>query len=222
MTVRPRRLTSLLLCLLFAAPLASGAGSAAGNLQERSCHLPGSEEALRCVKVPAPLDYAAANGAQLPLHVTVAPAFREGARADPLFVLAGGPGQAGSDVLRLLNSALRRVRATRDIVFIDQRGTGLSGKLDCQSGAEQENMTEAQLEAAIRACIAKVKTPFAAYTTANAAHDIDQVRRALGYQKINLWGGSYGTRLAQAYARLYPGSVRALMLPLLTSLALVK
>lgn len=190
-----------------AAPAAAGAGPA-----ERSCHLPGSEETLRCLTLPVPLDYAKPQGASLKLHVTVAPAFREAARSDPLFVLAGGPGQAGSEVLPLLNAAFRRVRATRDIVFIDQRGTGLSGKLDCESRPEHETMSDAELEAELRACIAKSRAPFAAYTTAAAARDLEQVRRALGYGKVNVWGGSYGTRLGQAYARAYPGSVRTLVL----------
>lgn len=178
----------------------------------RSCHLPGITEALRCIKVPVPLDYANPRAGDLALHVTIAPAYREGTRGDPLFVLAGGPGQAGSDVLPLLPAAFKHVRATRDIVFIDQRGTGLSGKLDCKSKPEHERMSEEQLEAELRACIAQTPARYAAYTTAASARDIEQVRRALGYRQVNLWGGSYGTRLGQAYARAFPASVRALVL----------
>lgn len=196
--------------------LAAGAGTVgaapAAAMQERSCHLPGVTEVLRCVTVDVPLDHARAAGSKLKLHVTVAPAFRQGTRGDPLFVLAGGPGQAGSDVLPVLPAALDRVRATRDIVFIDQRGTGLSGKLDCERKPQHERMTEDQLEAELRACILSTKAPFSAYTTLAAAHDLERVRTALGYGKVNVWGGSYGTRLAQAYARAYPGSVRALVL----------
>jgi pimeloyl-ACP methyl ester carboxylesterase len=178
----------------------------------RSCHLPGAQETLRCLSVTVPLDYAKPATGSLKLHVTVAPAFRESARPDPLFVLAGGPGQAGSDVLPLLPAAFKRVRATRDIVFIDQRGTGLSGKLDCENPANEETMSDAELEAALRRCIGAQRVPFAAYTTAAAARDIEEVRRALGYGKINVWGGSYGTRLGQAYARAFPASVRSLVL----------
>ncbi|MFL6708694.1 MAG: alpha/beta hydrolase [Massilia sp.] len=178
----------------------------------RACHLPGVEEPLQCLSLNVPLDRSAPGSASIKLHVTVAPAFREGARTDPLFVLAGGPGQAGSDVLPLVNTAFRRIRATRDIVFIDQRGTGLSGKLDCDSAPAQETMTEQQLEAEVIACIGRLKPNFAAYGTAAAAADIEAVRLALGYDRINLWGGSYGTRLGQAYARAYPAQVRALVL----------
>ncbi|MEW6370344.1 MAG: alpha/beta hydrolase [Pseudomonadota bacterium] len=201
------------LCALLLSSAAHAAPAArAPGLAERSCHLPGSEETLRCLTLPVPLDHARPNGPSLKLHVTVAPAFREASRSDPLFVLAGGPGQAGSEVLPLLNAAFRRVRATRDIVFIDQRGTGLSGKLDCESRPEHETMSDAELEAELRACIAKNRAPFGAYTTLAAARDLEQVRRALGYGKVNVWGGSYGTRLGQAYARAYPGSVRTLVL----------
>ena len=192
--------------------LATGATSAAPAMTDRSCHLPGVVEALRCVSVTVPLEHAKPQGAALKLHVTVAPAFRQGSRSDPLFVLAGGPGQAGSDVLVLLKAAFDRVRATRDIVFIDQRGTGLSGKLDCASKPEHDAMSDAELMAELRACIAANKSPLSAYTTLAAARDLESVRLALGYGPVNVWGGSYGTRLAQAYARAYPASVRALVL----------
>jgi pimeloyl-ACP methyl ester carboxylesterase len=186
--------------------------SAAAAAPTRPCHLPGVEEPLRCLTLKVPLEYAHPSGASIALHVAVAPAFREAGRGDPLFVLAGGPGQAGSDVLPLVNNAFRRIRATRDIVFIDQRGTGLSGKLDCETTPAQETMTEQQLEQELLACIGRLKTNFGAYGTAAAAADIDSVRQALGYQQINVWGGSYGTRLGQAYARAYPARVRSLML----------
>ena len=193
--------------------LATGSASAAAPaMTDRSCHLPGVVEALRCVSVTVPLDHAKPQGPTLALHVTVAPAFRQGSRTDPLFVLAGGPGQAGSDVLVLLKAAFDRVRATRDIVFIDQRGTGRSGKLGCVSKPEHETMGDAELMAELRACIAANTSPLSAYTTLAAARDLESVRLALGYGQVNLWGGSYGTRLAQTYARAYPSSVRALVL----------
>ncbi|MFC5513598.1 alpha/beta fold hydrolase [Massilia jejuensis] len=215
--MKTRAIPPALLALFFAgAAAAAGAPEAPRPAKAapapRTCHLPGAEGALRCLAVPVPLDYAKPAAGALNIHVTVAPAFREGARTDPLFVLAGGPGQAGSEVIRLLPAALKRVRATRDIVFVDQRGTGLSGKLDCESRPEHETMSDAELEAEIHRCIRNSRAPFAAYTTANAARDLEQVRRALGYDKVNVWGGSYGTRLGQAYARAFPGSVRALIL----------
>jgi pimeloyl-ACP methyl ester carboxylesterase len=201
----------LFLGALLAATLPAAQAAPTAPAQTRSCHLPGVEEALRCFTLPVPLE--PGKPATLNLHVTIAPALRQGARPDPLFVLAGGPGEAGSDVLPLLSTAFGRVRATRDIVFVDQRGTGLSGKLECPSDADEDaQLSDADADVALRRCIAASKAPFAAYTTAAAARDIDAVRRALGYDRINLWGGSYGTRLAQAYARAYPAGVRALLL----------
>jgi pimeloyl-ACP methyl ester carboxylesterase len=201
--------------LLAAALLAAPHAARAAPAQTTGCHLPGAEEALRCLRLPVVLE--PGKPATLALHVTVAPALRQGARPDPLFVLAGGPGEAGSDVLPLLNTAFRRVRATRDIVFIDQRGTGLSGKLECPSDpGDDVQMSDDDADAALKRCIAAHiaggKAPFAAYTTAAAARDIEAVRLALGYASINLWGGSYGTRLAQVYARAYPASTRSLTL----------
>lgn len=180
--------------------------------QGQSCHLPNHEDPLRCVSVVVPIDYANASGDQLTLHVTVAPAFRELAKPDPLFVLAGGPGQAGSDIVSLLERAFKRVRATRDIVFIDQRGTGKSGKLSCDFDQLDDNLNEAEQEKFIADCLGNLNAPLQHYTTASAARDLDAVRQALGYGQINVWGGSYGTRLGQAYARAFPEQVRALVL----------
>lgn len=180
--------------------------------QSRTCHLPGHDRPLRCIGVTVPLDYGQPAAEQITLHVTVAPAFREPARPDPLFVLAGGPGQAGSDILPLLDSTFRKVRATRDIVVIDQRGTGLSGKLDCDSTRSLDEAPITEQEAVVEACMRSLRKPFRVYTTDHAARDIDRVRAALGYGAVNLWGASYGTRLAQAYARRFPDAVRALVL----------
>ena len=205
----PAAALALTLAVTCAAPSASAAVAAR---QGRNCHLPGSEEALRCVSVTVPLDYARPQAGAIALHVTLAPAFREAARPDPLFILAGGPGEAGSDVLPLLNATFRKTRATRDIVFIDQRGTGRSGKLACEATAGDDALDDTQAEQAALACLRGFKQTLSAYTTAHAAQDLERVRLALGYGPVNLWGGSYGTRLAQVYARAYPASVRALIL----------
>ncbi len=175
------------------------------------CHLPYVREPLRCLTVDVPLDWKLMRG-RLQLHVTIAPSVRESATADPLFVLAGGPGQAGSDVVALLNTAFRKVRATRDIVFVDQRGTGRSGKLSCADLEKSEYASDEAQNAAIELCLRSLKASYEFYTTDSAANDLNRVREILGFSHINLWGGSYGTRLAQAYARLFPEHVRSLVL----------
>lgn len=178
----------------------------------RECHLPGSSDALRCHAIAVPLDPLRPDSARLQLHVAVAPAFRRTAGGDPLFVLAGGPGQAGSSLVGSHATLFQRVRATRDIVFIDQRGTGMSGKLSCPGNAIDEAANENEMRDAFARCIGMLKHTLALYTTANAAHDLERVRVALGYGKVNVYGGSYGTRLGQAYARSHPDSVRTLIL----------
>lgn len=187
-------------------------GAASAVVRSDTCHLPGYDEPLHCTKIPVPFDYRQSSSDKLNLHVTIAPAFRQPAKSDPLFVLAGGPGQAGSDILMLLDSTFRKVRATRDIVFIDQRGTGLSGKLDCDSTKSLEEKSLDEQEKIVAACLRNLDKPFAAYTTDNAARDIEQVRTKLGYRQVNIWGASYGTRLAQAYAHHFPSTVRSLIL----------
>jgi pimeloyl-ACP methyl ester carboxylesterase len=202
----------LRIALLALLCLTQSVGQAATSAPGRGCHLPGAEEGLRCLSLAVPLFHDQPQRGSLTLHVTVAPAYREQALADPLYVLAGGPGQAGSEVLAPILASLRRVRATRDIVIIDQRGTGRSGHLECASLEGLDQRDEAVVLDVLKTCVAGLKTPLAAYTTLASARDIDAVRRALAHGAINLFGASYGTRLAQAYARLYPKHTRTLVL----------
>ncbi len=149
---------------------------------------------------------------KLTVFVTIAPSIKEYAKADPLFVLAGGPGQAGSEITTLVDNAFRKIRQNRDIVFIDQRGTGRSGKLLCAQADQIDELPPVHQDAAIAQCLREIPGDKNAYSTANAARDIDTIRQTLGYTQINVWGGSYGTRLAQAYARLFPDNTRSLIL----------
>lgn len=190
--------------------LLCAAGAAAAFDAGQTCHLPGQRDALRCLRIDVPRD--AGRGGTVSLHVAVAPAVRTQAEPDPLFVLAGGPGQAGSDVVFLLDTAFAKVRATRDVVFIDQRGTGRSGRLDCADDPDALARSDDELQAAALACLQGLGNGLLPYTTAAAAEDLDRVRSALGYARINLWGGSYGTRLAQVYAQAHPDRVRSLIL----------
>jgi len=206
----PFRRTWITAATLFFISCNAHAGNAAQ--QGHNCHLPGYSQILRCITVNVPLDYAHPSAQTIPIQVTLAPALREAARPDPVFVLAGGPGQAGSEVLPVLDTAFRKLRATRDIVFIDQRGTGLSGKLDCDTKESIEDSPIDEQGKLIASCMQKLNKPFAFYNTENSARDIEQIRLALGYGEINVWGASYGTRLAQTYARLFPVSARTLIL----------
>ena len=134
-----------------------------------------------------------------------------------MFILAGGPGQAAS-FLGPFAAALTGVRKDRDIVLVDQRGTGRSSPLVC-AAFKPDHSLESTLDfdpaPKATACareLAAQGVDAAQYTTAAWVADLDAVRAALGYARINLWGGSYGTRVAQEYLRRYPDRVRSVVL----------
>lgn len=211
-------MTKVFLPLVLAVMAAATQAEPANNstLKTHSCHIKGVSEPLRCARVQVPAHYdktdTASNTAMLDLHITIAPAIRENAAPDPLFILAGGPGQAGTDVLPLMDRAFKKIRQNRDLVFIDQRGTGRSGKLVCKDYEHIGDLPLPEQEAAMDACLLAIEGDKSAYTTENSAHDLDRIRIALGYEQINIWGGSYGTRLGQTYARLFEGKTRSLIL----------
>ena len=158
----------------------------------------------------------AQQGRTIALNVAVLPAFSRNPAPDPLFAFAGGPGMGSTELAGLAESALRRVREKRDIVLIDQRGTGESGPLDCaiddaDSTLYQQDPTGWVVER-LSACRDGYDADLRFYTTPIAMDDIDDVRQALGYERINVWGGSYGTRAALVYMRRHPERVRSAIL----------
>ena len=135
---------------------------------------------------------------------------------DPLFVAAGGPGAAATEFYARFAAAFGgHPRRERDIVLVDQRGTGGSNRLDC---AEHEDALAGAAAAAIaastHACLDSLAPArdVAYYTTSLAVQDLERVRAALGYERINLYGTSYGTRVAQHYLRRFPQRTRAVIL----------
>jgi pimeloyl-ACP methyl ester carboxylesterase len=174
----------------------------------------GGSVAARCGWYGVPENRADPHSGKLQLHVAVIPAMRLEPAADPLFVLSGGPGQAASDFYLSMAPAFARIRRDRDIVVIDQRGTGKSQRLDCDFPEESDFtlVGPRQLDELARACLAALKADPRFYTTSVAVRDLDEVRAALHYPSINLYGISYGTRVAQHYMRRYPQRVRAAIL----------
>ena len=151
---------------------------------------------------------------ELQLHVAVIPALRLKPAADPLFILSGGPGQAASDFYLSAGPAFARIRRDRDLVIVDQRGTGRSNRLDCGMPDDSEFVVldQQKLQAAVRECLAALPGDPRYYTTSVAVRDLDDIRAALGYGTLNIYGISYGTRVAQHYMRRYPDRVRAAIL----------
>lgn len=181
------------------------------------CHLPKVTQTLQCGMLEVPENRARPDGRKIGVAVAVMPANTLSPKGDPLFILAGGPGQAASAIADFA-AQLSEIRATRDIVLVDQRGTGRSSPLDCQAFAPQHDLAAALaadvLEQA-RACAAELKAhgvDAAQYTTTAFVADLEDVRRALGYAQVNLWGGSYGTRVAQAWLRSHPDVIRSVIL----------
>jgi len=173
----------------------------------------------RCGTLTVYEDSAAQSGRQIELSIAVWPAVSRTPAPDALFLLAGGPGQAAIETYAPLISVLTAVHQKRDIVLFDQRGTGQSAPLACPVDENMpENPTPEETAAYLTQCAAALNADPSLYTTAQAVEDLEQVRAALGYAQIDLLGVSYGTRLAQAYARAYRQSTGALILDGVTPL----
>lgn len=209
-----------ILAALFISPSHGSLSSCPGFAQTGKARLV-AEAQCGHLKVPlSDAEQSVKDSPTLALNIVRWPSISTAPEADPLFVLAGGPGQAATDIGRQLQAFLMRVRKKRDIIFVDQRGTGDSHPLMCQLTQAQDGMrTDAQMRILMAArlddCFAElfndsIKPEY--FSTAQAAKDIDRVRKYLGYERINLWGGSYGTRLALAYARDFPLRLRTMVL----------
>jgi pimeloyl-ACP methyl ester carboxylesterase len=175
--------------------------------------------AAQCASLEVPENRADPAGRRISLAVAWVPGRARQTRPDPVFMLAGGPGQAAREAFPAVQGAFREVLRDRDVILVDQRGTGGSNPLACRDehGASTitENVAEQDLDAArrfARHCLAGLDADPRYYTTTEAARDLDDVRRAIGAEQINLVGVSYGTRVAQEYLRRFPGQTRALVL----------
>jgi pimeloyl-ACP methyl ester carboxylesterase len=180
------------------------------------CAVRGLTGDVRCGSVRVAEDPHKPGGPQIDLRVVVARATGADRAPDPLVLLAGGPGQAGTDMGEFATEAFSRVRVSRDIVLVDARGTGGSGALRCALMRRPADLVGSTIypAASVRVChdsLART-ADLTRYTTADIADDLEVVRKALGYSRLNVYGTSYGTRLALTYLRRHPASVRTLVL----------
>ena len=171
----------------------------------------GNQVDARCGTLALPEDRSQPDGRQIELHVAVIPAVKRNPRPDALFLLAGGPGQSAIEAFPALIPLLFPVHEDRDIVLVDQRGTGKSNPLRCLD-PDDESLTETEVLAKLKACPEQLDADLRFYTTEIAMTDLDAVRAALGYESINIYGASYGTRAALTYLRMFPERVRTLTL----------
>ena len=173
----------------------------------------------QCGTLAVPENPALPKGRQVALHVAWIPADESGDNApDPVFMLAGGPGQAATETYAAVAPAFAEVRKHRNILLVDQRGTGKSNPLQCAfdedaaaSDVEDESVDEspdAARDAAVncRDRLAR-RADLRFYTTTDAVRDLESVRAAIGAERI-----SYGTRVAQQYAMRHPDRTRTIVL----------
>ncbi|QJR14988.1 alpha/beta fold hydrolase [Usitatibacter palustris] len=175
------------------------------------CRLPGIEAAARCGTHEVWEDRKAQAGRRIKIRVVVIPAKLRAKEPDPIVPLAGGPGQGAVGLARQLVPLFSQVNSTRDLLFVDQRGTGSSNPLNCdQDGPmpSQALFEDAIPDKVLQECLRTIDADPRHYGTTTAMADLDEIRGLLGYQTVNLWGGSYGTRAALEYLRRYPDRVR--------------
>lgn len=185
------------------------------------CDVPGATEGVkekaRCGAYEVFENRATKSGRRIKLKIVVFPATGREKAADPLFYIPGGPGSSATEDAPYIAQQYAKIRERRDLVFVDQRGTGGSNPLNCDlfNPQDLQSYLGAYFPLAdVRKCREQLepKADLRLYTTHIAMDDLDEVRAALGYEKINITGGSYGTRAAQVYLKRHGGHVRAVIL----------
>ena len=190
------------------------------------CYLENISEQVLCGALEVPENYAEPdNGRTISINYAVLPAVSEGKRDDPLLVLAGGPGQAATELAAGMNVIFKDIRRNRDILLIDQRGTGQSAPLGCaEDSFESLALRDEEMDSALMAleCLAQyVDRDLTQYHSVHAIQDFEAVREHLGYPQVNLYGGSYGSRAGLVYLREFPESVRSAVLDALAPVQVV-
>jgi pimeloyl-ACP methyl ester carboxylesterase len=212
MTAARLRPAILVLAWLAIAPPAAAA------LEESDCRLEhASLPAVfaRCSTLEVPVDHARPEAGTLQLYVARVPALTANPAPDPLVLINGGPGGSGVDLYLQTRAAFEPARRDRDIILVDQRGTGrsLAGlTCDVAAGLELETASPDELRTAVADCIAAFPSDPRLFTTSVAVRDLDLLRAALGAETWNVYGVSYGTRVAQHYLRRYPAHTRSVIL----------
>jgi pimeloyl-ACP methyl ester carboxylesterase len=163
-----------------------------------------------CGTLSVPEDRNNPNGRILDLKIVVVRARDPKPQPDPLFYIAGGPGGVATTYVDSVNSVFQEINAQRDIVFLDQRGTNDKHRLTCEYPDFQiADAAQQQVDDWMKKCLEGLSGDPRFYTTVPAMQDLDDARAALGYGKINLYGGSYGSKAVQAYVRMFPRHARA-------------
>ena len=168
----------------------------------------------RCGTLERPENPADPDSPMIDLRVAVVPALSLEPEPDPFVPIAGGPGQSTIEFYAGYASAFEAVRRTRDIVLVDQRGTGESALMQCEVDEEvlEGKFSRAQTIEVTRDCLGQLPHDPRFFTTSVAVTDLEALRTALGYARFNLYGISYGSRVAQHFLRRYPEATRTVIL----------
>ncbi|MFL0810852.1 MAG: alpha/beta hydrolase [Agarilytica sp.] len=174
---------------------------------------PGATLAAQCHTLVVKENHDDSNSRDLTLRILRLPSIQESQKA-PIFFIAGGPGQASGDLLERFRHQFPQLRIHHDFIFVDQRGTGKSEALECDIDLmphldkDAAALEQLNIEAS-KACLNEYTADLRYYATPFAVKDLEQVRKHFGYDKVNLWGGSYGTRVVLEYLRRFPNSIAA-------------
>ena len=212
-----------ILCGAFATLDFATAVTASSPVSLKPCHVEGIKEELRCSVYNVFENRQTRKGRTLPLKIILIPARHPHPDHGPIFFMAGGPGETATELAPFLIES--GDADDHDVVIVDERGTGDGHRLDCPSPFSDDNL-EGYLKgpfdpAAARVCREELERRYdlTQYTTPNFADDIDEVRAAMGYDKINIAAGSFGTYAAQVYMRRHGKKVRSAYLTSLVTLS---
>jgi pimeloyl-ACP methyl ester carboxylesterase len=202
---------------LTCAPLAISVAAQERQAVMSTCRLSGVAGSALCGQLQVPERRDNPDGRRIGLNIVVLKATGTVAHPDPLVFLAGGGVLPATRFAPFLSRTMAEVRASRDILLVDQRGTGGSNPLHCTLRLPLPSDVEpdtALIRQRVAECVAELATraDVGSYSTTRAMHDLEHVRAALGYGQLNLWGISYGTKAAREYVRLYPTHVRSMVL----------
>jgi len=203
--------------LLITVQCASAVRQNGPKLVLNDCSIQGYSGKAKCGTYEVYENRATKKGRKIALKIVLLPATSDKREPDPLVYFAGGPGSAASDDASGIAQAFPQILAHHDMLFVDQRGTGGSHPLDCKFYDPADLQTYLgyffPLED-VRKCRAELEpnSDLKLYVTTIAADDMDEVRAALGYERLNLFGGSYGTRAALTYLKRHPQHVRTALL----------
>jgi pimeloyl-ACP methyl ester carboxylesterase len=188
-------------------PTLAASSPPVNRLTVKPCTVAG--RAARCGTLIVPEDRLTGKGRTIPVRFVVIPATGPDKAPDPVVYFAGGPGNSAVNDIPGELTVLQDLNVHRDLVFIEQRGTGQANPLNCPvfAGGLAD---QPALRASIRSCLAHLHGDLRFYTTPMYVDDVDQLLGDLRYAKVNLMGISYGTAVEQVFLLRHPERVRTM------------